>query len=113
MNWLRDVGAWTLARIEPETFMVTLAGLDPDRDWTVRSAIASSLGSLPGEQTLARVRVMLQDRDTRVVAAVVGAVALTVLPELFRGLADYRYIFYGLALLAVIRFRPQGLLGSI
>jgi branched-chain amino acid transport system permease protein len=45
--------------------------------------------------------------------AVVGAVALTVLPELFRGLADYRYIFYGLALLAVIRFRPQGLLGSI
>lgn len=45
--------------------------------------------------------------------AVVGAVTLTVLPELLRGLADYRYIFYGLALLSVIRFRPQGLLGSI
>ena len=45
--------------------------------------------------------------------AVVGAVALTVLPELFRGLADYRYIFYGLALLMVIRYRPQGLLGSM
>jgi branched-chain amino acid transport system permease protein len=44
--------------------------------------------------------------------AVVGALALTALPELFRGLADYRYIVYGLALLLIIRFRPQGLLGS-
>lgn len=47
------------------------------------------------------------------VGAVFGAVALTVLPELFRGLADYRYIVYGLVLLLLIRFRPQGLLGSI
>ena len=47
------------------------------------------------------------------VGAVFGAVSLTVLPELFRGLVDYRYIFYGLALLVMIRFRPQGLLGSI
>ena len=45
--------------------------------------------------------------------AVVGAVALTVLPELFRGMADYRYLFYGLALIVMIRYRPQGLLGSI
>lgn len=45
--------------------------------------------------------------------AVVGAVALTVLPELFRGMADYRYLFYGLALIMMIRYRPQGLLGSI
>lgn len=45
--------------------------------------------------------------------AVVGAVSLTVLPELFRGFADYRYIVYGLALLAIIRFRPQGLFGSV
>ncbi|MFN8495620.1 MAG: ABC transporter permease [Caldilineaceae bacterium] len=47
------------------------------------------------------------------VGAVVGALALTVLPELFRGLADYRYIFYGLALLIMIRYRPQGLFGTI
>lgn len=47
------------------------------------------------------------------VGAVVGAVALTTLPELLRGMADYRYIFYGLALLVMIRWRPQGLLGSV
>lgn len=44
--------------------------------------------------------------------AVLGAVALTALPEAFRGLADYRYLFYGLVLLLFIRFRPQGLLGA-
>jgi branched-chain amino acid transport system permease protein len=45
--------------------------------------------------------------------AVLGAVLLTALPEVFRPLADYRYLMYGLALLLLIRFRPQGLLGTV
>jgi branched-chain amino acid transport system permease protein len=45
--------------------------------------------------------------------AVLGAVALTALPELFRGLADYRYLLYGIVLLLLVRFRPQGLLGAL
>lgn len=44
--------------------------------------------------------------------AVIGAVVLTILPEVFRAFADYRYLFYGLALVLLIRFRPQGLLGT-
>lgn len=44
--------------------------------------------------------------------AIVGALALTILPEIFRGLADYRYLFYGLVLVLLIRYRPQGLLGT-
>lgn len=44
--------------------------------------------------------------------AVLGALALIGLPEWFRGLADYRMLIYGLALLLLIRFRPQGLLGT-
>lgn len=47
-----------------------------------------------------------------VLGAAVGAVGLTVLPELLRGLADFRYLFYGLALVLLIRFRPQGILGT-
>ncbi len=47
------------------------------------------------------------------VGAVVGAVALTALPELFRGLVEYRYLIYGIALLLLIRFRPQGLFGTV
>jgi branched-chain amino acid transport system permease protein len=44
--------------------------------------------------------------------AFVGALALIGIPELFRPLADYRYILYGILLLLVIRFRPRGLIGG-
>ena len=47
-----------------------------------------------------------------VLGAVVGAVALVSLPELFRVTAEYRVLIYGIALLLLIRFRPQGLLGT-
>jgi branched-chain amino acid transport system permease protein len=44
--------------------------------------------------------------------AFVGSLALIGVPELFRPLADYRYIVYGILLLLVIRFRPRGLIGG-
>ncbi len=47
-----------------------------------------------------------------VAGALLGSVLLVALPELFRSLADYRELIYGLALLLLIRFRPQGLLGT-
>ena len=48
-----------------------------------------------------------------VAGAIVGAVALVSLPELFRAAADYRMLIYGIALLLLIRFRPQGLMGTV
>jgi branched-chain amino acid transport system permease protein len=48
-----------------------------------------------------------------VAGAILGAVALVSLPELFRALAEYRMLIYGIALLLLIRFRPQGLLGTV
>jgi branched-chain amino acid transport system permease protein len=42
---------------------------------------------------------------------VLGSIVLVGVPELFRGLQDYRMIFYGLVLVLLVRFRPQGLLG--
>ncbi|SEB14033.1 ABC transporter permease [Variovorax sp. YR216] len=45
--------------------------------------------------------------------ALLGAVALVSLPELFRVTAEYRMLVYGIALLLLIRFRPQGLLGTV
>ncbi len=47
-----------------------------------------------------------------VLGAVIGAVALTGLPEVFRFTAEYRQLIYGLVLLLMIRFRPQGILGT-
>jgi cyclophilin family peptidyl-prolyl cis-trans isomerase/HEAT repeat protein len=78
--WLRAPALRALARVDPDTFMGTLAGLDADRDWTVRVAIASALGSVTHERSLARLTAMLQDRDGRVVPAVIAAMAATKAP---------------------------------
>ncbi|CAE6828154.1 hypothetical protein R69746_06373 [Paraburkholderia aspalathi] len=48
-----------------------------------------------------------------VLGGIVGAVALIGLPEIFRWAADYRMLIYGLVLLLLVRFRPQGLLGTV
>jgi branched-chain amino acid transport system permease protein len=41
--------------------------------------------------------------------AIVGAVILVGIPELFRPLADWRLLFYGVVLLLLILLRPQGI----
>jgi len=48
-----------------------------------------------------------------VLGALLGALALIGLPELFRVTAEYRVLIYGVTLLLLIRFRPQGLLGTV
>ncbi len=55
--------------------------------------VLGGLGSIPG--------VML------------GALILSVLPEMLRGVALYRMLLFGLVMVAIMRWRPQGLLGSV
>lgn len=43
--------------------------------------------------------------------SVMGAVVVTVLPEIFRSMSNYRMLFYGLAVVLIILFRPSGLYG--
>jgi branched-chain amino acid transport system permease protein len=49
---------------------------------------------------------------TNVIGPVVGATLLTSLPEILRFAKDYRDTINGIILIAVILFRPQGLLGG-
>ena len=42
--------------------------------------------------------------------AILGGVLVAYLPERFRGLADWRLLIFGLALMAIVTFRPQGIL---
>jgi branched-chain amino acid transport system permease protein len=44
--------------------------------------------------------------------AVLGGVLLALMPEVLREFAQYRMVVYGLILLILLRFRPQGLLGT-
>lgn len=45
--------------------------------------------------------------------AIVGSLALVGLPELIRFAAEYRMLVYGVVLLLLVRFRPQGLFGTV
>jgi len=54
--------------------------------------IIGGLGSIPG--------------------VVLGAIVIIGLPELFREFAEYRFLLYGIALILVVRWRPEGLMPS-
>ncbi|MDM4761438.1 branched-chain amino acid ABC transporter permease [Galbitalea sp. SE-J8] len=41
--------------------------------------------------------------------AIIGAIIVAYLPERFRQLEDWRLLFFGIALVAIVSFRPQGL----
>jgi len=85
---IRGTAIRALASIDSETFLTTLSGLDPDRDWTVRIAQAEALAMLPGAQGQARLVSMLQDRDQRVVPAVLRALIASKSPDTEKVLVD-------------------------
>jgi cyclophilin family peptidyl-prolyl cis-trans isomerase len=73
LPWVRGPALRALARVDPFVFMATLAGLETDRDWTVRVATAAALGTVPAESSLPRLTAMLEDRDERVIPSVIAA----------------------------------------
>jgi cyclophilin family peptidyl-prolyl cis-trans isomerase/HEAT repeat protein len=72
---IRGIALRALARVDPDVFIATLSGLEPDPDWTVRVAEATALGTLPPERGLPRLLVLLSDPDQRVVPAAIAAIA--------------------------------------
>ena len=85
---IRAAAIKALATTDTETFLTTLSGMDPDRDWTVRVAQAEALATLPEGQGEARLRAMLQDQDQRVVPAVLRAMIAGKVPNVQNVLLD-------------------------
>ena len=40
---------------------------------------------------------------------IIGAAAISLFPEIFRGFANYRMVVFGLAMILMMMFRPGGL----
>ena len=78
---IRGLAIRALARIDPDALLLTLSGLDTDRDWTVRTAQAAALGSLPDGRGVPGLTAMLQDRDPRVVPSVLNALVASKAPD--------------------------------
>ena len=69
---MRSAALRSLAQLDPENFVIVLSGLDSDRDWTVRTALAEALGFLDSGRALPRLTAMLGDTDLRVVPSVLS-----------------------------------------
>ena len=70
---LRAAALRAAAAMDPDGFALVLSGLDLDRHWVVRAALADVLATLPAEVAVDRVRPLLQDEDKRVVPAALRA----------------------------------------
>jgi cyclophilin family peptidyl-prolyl cis-trans isomerase/HEAT repeat protein len=70
-----------LARADPDTFMSALSTMEPDREWTVRVALATALGSIQADRSASLLTALLGDRDQRVIPPVVNAIAAAKLPN--------------------------------
>jgi branched-chain amino acid transport system permease protein len=72
--------------INPQTFDVLQSIL------ILTMVVIGGMGSIPG--------------------SILGAAAVVVLPEVFRDFEDYRFFVFGIAIVLLMIFRPQGLLPS-
>jgi cyclophilin family peptidyl-prolyl cis-trans isomerase/HEAT repeat protein len=79
---MRAAALRAAAAIDQESFVRVLSGMEPDRQWKVRAALATVLGTLPAELALERVRSMLRDEDKRVVPSVLRSLAQLKAPDL-------------------------------
>jgi cyclophilin family peptidyl-prolyl cis-trans isomerase/HEAT repeat protein len=84
---LRAAALLALARVDPDTFIGAISGLDADPHWTVRAAMASALGELPDHRGEARLTDLLRDQDQRVIPAVLTALAASGAPSARAALA--------------------------
>ena len=78
---MRAAALRAAAAMDPDSFALVLSGLDADRHWLVRAALADVLATLPPEVAVERVRPMLQDDDKRVVPAALRALVRLRVPD--------------------------------
>ena len=71
---MRIAATRAAAAIDPETFLIVFASLEPDRHWGVRAGIAPVIATaLPPDVASERLRALLKDEDKRVWPAALRA----------------------------------------
>ncbi|HZT75068.1 MAG TPA: HEAT repeat domain-containing protein [Vicinamibacterales bacterium] len=86
---IRSAALRASAALDPDGFVTVLSGLDPDPQWSVRAALASTLATLPPEIGLPRLHQMLGDTDQRVVPAVLDGLVRLKAPDAATLLVDH------------------------
>lgn len=79
---MRAAALAAAARTNPDGFLIVASGLPPDPEWSVRAALASVLATLPGDQVRSGLLELAQDKDPRVQAPALRALAKVGAPDL-------------------------------
>lgn len=103
-----DVTAYKLAAFAMGTAMAGLAG--GLYAYFARFIVPDDFGFIPSITVLCMVAV---GGVGSVFGVVIATVILTLMPEFFRFISDYKLFVYGALLFAVMRFAPEGLAGSV
>ena len=78
---VRAAALGAIAAVDAEGFVTVLSGLDPDPQWSVRAALATTLGTLASDVARARLTTLLNDSDQRVIPSVIAAFAKAKTPD--------------------------------
>jgi cyclophilin family peptidyl-prolyl cis-trans isomerase/HEAT repeat protein len=79
---LRAAALAAAAKVDPDAFLLIAPGMGPDRDWSVRAAMAGIFAALPGGRVRTAVAELASDTDARVAAAGLSALAKIGAPDL-------------------------------
>ncbi len=85
---IRAAALKSASTADPDEFVTILSTLDPDPDWHVRVSLAQLLGTLKRQNALPRLVTMLDDKDKRVVAAVLTSLVKLNAPNVGEILLD-------------------------
>ena len=86
---LRAAAIRAAAALDPDNFTLILSGLEIDRHWQGRAALADALASMPAEVAVVRLTTLLKDEDKRVVPNVLRALVRVGAPDLDKILLEH------------------------
>ena len=114
---LRAAAIRAAAAIDPDTFTLILSGLEVDRHWVGRAALAEALGAQPAETALPRLMTLLNDEDKRVVPHVLRSLVRQKAPEaesiLYTHLKEADYVIRETAAELIGQTKPAGGLAAL
>jgi cyclophilin family peptidyl-prolyl cis-trans isomerase/HEAT repeat protein len=109
---LRAAAVRAAAAIDPDNFTLILSGLETDRHWMGRAALADALAMLPPEIGLERATALLKDEDKRVIAPALRALVRLRAPDigqvLIAHLKDPDYVVRETAAALLADVKPAG-----
>jgi HEAT repeat protein/cyclophilin family peptidyl-prolyl cis-trans isomerase len=85
---VRAAAIQALAKVDDDSFMTVLSGLDPDSHWSVRAQLAGILATKDPARALPRLTRMLTDTDQRVVPEVLTALTKLKAPDIVKILLE-------------------------